>query len=131
MATQQRKIQNLAAQYFDQGYRQEITKEAAQLSIAIQDSIENPEAAQAMVNYLKKAGYPNVYLSRGAAEPLKLTRIVIQKGDDTGAAELRAAIGLGEVLVESTGNLSSDLTIQLGEDWPEKAALLTENTSNF
>ncbi|PSF38905.1 LytR family transcriptional regulator [Aphanothece hegewaldii CCALA 016] len=125
------KIQNLAAQYFAQGYRQDNQKEAAQLNIAVQDSIDDPEAAQAMVNYLKKAGYPNVYLSRGAPEPLKVTRIVIQKGDDTGAAELRAAIGLGEVLVESTGNLSSDFTIQLGEDWPQKAATMTENTNNF
>lgn len=125
------KIQNLAAQYFDQGDRQENFKEAAQLNIAVQDNIENPEAAQAMVNYLKKAGYPNVYLSRGALEPLKVTRIVIQKGDDTGAAELRATIGLGEVLVESTGNLSSDFTIQIGEDWSKKAATLIENTNNF
>lgn len=124
------KIQNLAAQYFDQGYRQGSLKEPAQLNIAVQDTIDNPEAAQAMVNYLKKAGYPNVYLSRHTLEPLKETRIIIQKGDDTGAAELRAAVGIGEVLVESTGNLSSDFTIQLGQDWPEKAATLSENTNN-
>lgn len=116
------KIQNLAAQYFDQGIPQETQKEPSQLNIAVQDSIDNPEAAQAMVNYLKKAGYPNVYLSRSALEPLQETRIVIQKGDDTGVAELQTVIGLGEVLVESTGNLSSDLTIQLGEDWAKKAA---------
>ncbi|GFE71003.1 LCP family protein [Chroococcus sp. FPU101] len=125
------KIQNLAAQYFNQGYRTENLKEPAQLNIAVQDSIDNPEAAQVMVNYLKKAGYPNVYLSRNTLEPLKETRIIIQKGDDTGAAELRAAVGIGEVLVESTGNISSDFTIQLGQDWPEKAATLSENTNNY
>jgi len=26
-------------------------------------------------------------------------------------------LGIGEVLVESTGALNSDITIQLGEDW--------------
>ena len=33
------------------------------------------------------------------------------------AARLRSELGVGEVIVESTGVLSSDITIQVGQDW--------------
>jgi hypothetical protein len=34
---------------------------------------------------------------------------------------MRQALGFGEVRVESTGVLRSDLTIQLGQDWLHRA----------
>lgn len=120
----QKQIQEIAAQYFDHGYREYEEHDATHLRIAIQDSIGNSEGVQAMLRALQEAGYSRVYISDQWSEPLKVTRIVAQKGDDGGAAELRAKLGIGEVLVESTGNLSSDITIVIGEDWQQQNASL-------
>jgi len=30
---------------------------------------------------------------------------------------LRDALGLGEILVESTGDIESDITVRIGKDW--------------
>ena len=73
-----------------------------------------------MVRYLRQSGFQRAFLSEDWSVPLKTTRIVARNGDDGGAAALRASIGVGEILVESTGNLGSDVSIQLGEDWKEK-----------
>jgi hypothetical protein len=77
-------------------------------------------AAQTMVDTLRKAGYTNVIVDLPHSEPLRITRIVAQQGDARGAEALRRALGLGEVRIESTGELSSDITIQLGQDWVQK-----------
>ncbi|ACK71278.1 cell envelope-related transcriptional attenuator [Gloeothece citriformis PCC 7424] len=123
-----RQIQTMVAQHFDHGYTetQQIERDPTSLRIAIQDSTDDPEAVQAMVHYLQEKGYRRIYLGDSWAEPLKVTRIIAQKGDDSGAAEVRATLGVGEVLVESTGNLASDLTIQLGKDWQEKQQMNLE-----
>jgi LCP family protein required for cell wall assembly len=113
----QQGIEKMVAQHFAQGYNDFQFSEPSSLSIAIQDSTDDPEAVRAMVRLLRKAGYTNVYVSRKWKEPLKVTRIVAQKGDDGAAAAVRASVGVGEVLVESTGALTSDITIQLGQDW--------------
>ncbi|MGB5769876.1 MAG: LCP family protein [Crocosphaera sp.] len=112
-------IKNMVAEYFDHGqpsFEVEQTN-PSNLRIAIQDSTEDPEAVQRMVNYLREAGYRRVFVSDQWSQPLQTTRILAQNGDDLGAATLRADLGVGEVLVESTGNLASDITIVLGQDW--------------
>jgi LCP family protein required for cell wall assembly len=91
---------------------------AKKLRIAIQDSTDNPEAVAEIVKYLQEEGYTKVFVSReNLNQPLQKSKIIAQKGDDLSAAELRANLGFGEVLVESTGVLSSDITVQLGQDW--------------
>ena len=91
------------------------------IRIAIQDSLEAPEAVQKMVSSLREAGYRRVYISRKWSEPLEVTKIIAQSGDNRAAAVVRAALGIGEVLVESTGILDSDLTIQIGKDWYQRS----------
>jgi polyisoprenyl-teichoic acid--peptidoglycan teichoic acid transferase len=119
----QRSIQEIVTQHFDHIPEDNIEYSEAQeydptsLRIAIQDSTDDPEAVQAMVRYLQQAGYSRVFVSNRWKEPLETSRIVAQTGDDGGAAALRAKLGFGEVLVESTGSLASDITIQLGKDW--------------
>ena len=131
-----RRISKIMTQHFDvfpesemasrNGYRQEWSsnrpskRDYRNVSIAIQDSLEDSEAVQKMVSSLREAGYRRVYVSRDWSEPLEVTRIVAQGGDDRAAAVIRAALGVGEVLVESTGILNSDLTIQIGKDWQER-----------
>jgi LCP family protein required for cell wall assembly len=134
------KIQDLVAQHFGITPLEELpgnsgsdgeyldweardARRKARLSIAIQDSQENSEAANAMLTALQKAGYNRAYISNSWHEPLKETRIVAQSGDKLAATSLRTELGVGEVLVESTGVLNSDLTIQIGADWQKYVEL--------
>lgn len=87
--------------------------------IAIQNSLEDPRVARKMLSKLKEAGYHRSYISQNWAEPLKVTKIVAQTGDTIRADALKNTLGIGEVLVESTGSLRSDVTIQIGEDWQD------------
>ena len=87
--------------------------------IAIQNSLEDASAARKMLAKLQEAGYYRSYISNDWAQPLQKTKIVAQKGDTIAAEVLQATLGLGEVLVESTGSLQSDVTIQIGADWQD------------
>jgi polyisoprenyl-teichoic acid--peptidoglycan teichoic acid transferase len=115
------KIREMVVDYFDHGNDSDFeNKNPTRLRIAIQDSVEDSKAVEAMVNYLREKGYGRVFVSDDWGEPLATTRIVAQQGDDLGAASLKAILGVGEVLVESTGTLSSDITIVLGQDWQQQ-----------
>lgn len=114
------RIQQMVAQHFDQGYGNRTSIDPSYLRVAIQDSTGKPSAVQDLVSALKKAGYPNVAIDESSKEPLRVTRIVAQQGDDSSANTLRKALGVGDVRVDSTGNIESDVTIQLGEDWLQK-----------
>ncbi|HAC64105.1 MAG TPA: LytR family transcriptional regulator [Cyanothece sp. UBA12306] len=111
-------IREMVAEYFDHGDIETIqVNDPTRLRIAIQDSTEDPEAVTQMINYLREEGYRRVFVSDNWEETLNKTRIIAQRGDDVGASTLRASLGVGEVLVESTGTLASDITIVLGKDW--------------
>lgn len=114
---QHQKIANLMAEHFQVGYRQTRYNLPEHLRIAVQDSTNDPEAAGAMILKLQQAGYQKVYMSHDWGENLQQTRIIAQTGDDVSAIAVRAELGLGEVLIESTGIVGSDITIVLGEDW--------------
>jgi polyisoprenyl-teichoic acid--peptidoglycan teichoic acid transferase len=119
------KIQQMLAKNFGQidmeGGNTVQETDTNSLSIAIQNSTEDSEAAQAMVDYLKKSGFHNVYISQEKwHEKLTKTRIVAQKGDSESADTVRNTLGIGEVRIDSTGVISSDLTIQVGADWQEQ-----------
>ncbi|MBD2441603.1 LCP family protein [Nostoc sp. FACHB-110] len=98
------------------------------LRIAIQDSTGSARASlRPLVRALETAGYHNIYVYKPWNEPLDVTRVVAQQGDGSSAESIRDVLGLGEVRVESTGSLNSDVTIQVGKDWLQKQSLL--NTS--
>lgn len=115
-----RRIQQMVSQHFDQGTADRTAIEPGYLRVAIQDSTGKPEAVQSLVSTLKKAGYQNISIDDSWREPLRVTRLVAQQGDDSTANALRKSLGFGEVRVDSTGSLDSDVTIQLGDDWLQK-----------
>lgn len=115
-----RRIQQMVSQHFDQGSADRTNIDPAYVRVAIQDSTGKPEAVQSMVSNLKKAGYQNIFVDDSWREPLRVTRLVAQQGDDSTANTLRKSLGFGEVRVDSTGSLDSDVTIQLGDDWLQK-----------
>ena len=99
---------------------------AARLRISIQDSTEDPEALQAAIDALREAGYQRISVSRNWQDPLRKTRVIAQAGDDKAAKAVRGILGVGEVLVESTGVLYSDVTIQIGSDWQKRLSTILE-----
>ncbi|WP_293134180.1 LCP family protein [Microcoleus sp. bin38.metabat.b11b12b14.051] len=115
-------IETLVAEHFDFG--QNTWKidnvDSTFLKVAIQDSTGDRSAVEDFVKTLTRAGYRNVQVSRTWSEPLDVTTIVAQDGDIKGAQAIRQSLGFGEVLVESTGALQSDVTIRLGKDWLSK-----------
>ncbi|WP_038021980.1 LCP family protein [Synechocystis sp. PCC 7509] len=113
------RIATMMTQYFNipaEGM-QAVVVDPARLRVAIQDSTGDDRAVRSLVNSLTEAGYRNVYIARRWSEPLDVTNIVAQQGDGSSAQTIRQALNVGEVRVESTGNLQSDITIQLGQDW--------------
>jgi LCP family protein required for cell wall assembly len=111
-------IDRLVAEYFSYGTQQVAASEdPAYLRIAIQDSTGDPLAVDALISTLEENGYYNIYVDEGLNNELPFSRIVAQGGDQASAETLQRFLGVGEVRVESTGVLASDITIQLGRDW--------------
>ncbi len=97
------------------------TAEAAPpvMRIAVQDSYAQPEGVKRATVRLSKSGYEQVFPAPEQPwhRPIPKTQIIAQGGDREAAEKVREALGLGEVLVESTGILESDVTVRIGQDW--------------
>jgi LCP family protein required for cell wall assembly len=111
-------IDTLVSEYFGYGTRQVAASADPQsLRIAIQDSTGNAIAVDNLVQTLYDSGYYNVYIEQPWNSELPFTRVVAQNGDLASAETLQRFLGVGDVRVESTGVLDSDITIQIGRDW--------------
>ena len=96
------------------------------MRVAIQDYTGSDEISyRPLIRMLRRAGYGNVYIAKSLGLPLKVTRIVAQQGDGDSAESVRTILGLGEVRVESTGNLNSDISVQVGQDYLEQREMLS------
>jgi len=89
----------------------------ADLTIAVQNASGIPEAGTAMVQYLRDNGFGNVYTISDGSTTLTRSEVIAQKGDLESAQTVQSVVGLGRVLLESTGDLNSDITIRVGQDW--------------
>ncbi|MEL6437658.1 MAG: LCP family protein [Cyanobacteria bacterium J06621_8] len=97
------------------------------IRISVQDTTKNQEVLQSALDTLRDAGYKRVFASKNWQTPLAKTRIIAQSGDDDAALEVRSTLGVGKVVVESTGVLYSDVTVQLGRDWQGQLQRLLES----
>jgi polyisoprenyl-teichoic acid--peptidoglycan teichoic acid transferase len=109
---------------------------AAKLRISVQDSTGKQETLQSALDTLRESGYGRVSASENWQDPLAKTRIIAQSGDQESAEAVRAILGVGEIVVESTGVLNSDITIQIGRDWKKQVNANSEiesgdNFNNF
>lgn len=116
------RITKMAAQHFDAPISESdpANFDPARLRIAISNSTGSDRAVRSLVKSLAGAGYRNVYVTKSWSEPLDTTHVVAQQGDTDSATAIRDLLNVGEVRVESTGNLGSDVTIQVGKDWLEQ-----------
>ncbi|HEY9645515.1 MAG TPA: LCP family protein [Chroococcidiopsis sp.] len=89
----------------------------SRINIAIQNSTGKDKAVDYAIELLNDAGFGYTYDDAPWNDPLTTTQIIAQHGDRRSAEAIRDALGVGEVRVESTGDLRSDVTIRLGQDW--------------
>ncbi len=87
------------------------------LKIAVQNTSSEPQLTQKAVNYLKQKGFIHVYPVPDLPERQRHTQIVVEKGDPKVGEEIQKVLGLGNVEVSATGDLQSDITLQVGKDW--------------
>lgn len=122
----QDKLNAMVAQYFgtkpsaslDGTLPQELEAEvepSANIQVAIQDSTGKLDTAK-LLKTLSAAGYEGGFIDTPWSQPLEKTRIIAQQGDGETAEAIRKALGFGEVQIESTGNLESNITIRVGKD---------------
>ena len=97
------------------------------IRISVQSSTEDSDTLQSALDLLRDAGYRRVSASKNWQDTLTTTRVIAQSGDDEVADEVRSILGVGEVVVESTGVLNSDVTVQLGRDWEKQLQRLIES----
>ena len=94
------------------------------LRVYIQDSTgSNRSELMPLIRNLEEFGYRKIQVSVPWNEPLQVSNIIAQQGDAENAELIRNVLGFGEVRVESTGIIDSDVTIQLGKDWLQQKRL--------
>jgi polyisoprenyl-teichoic acid--peptidoglycan teichoic acid transferase len=112
----QTRIQDIMARHFDFGTIENNDDSPGNVHITIQDGTKQPTLAQTVMGNLRSAGYTETGLGQPWNEDLSVTRIVAQQGDSAKAEAVRQSLGFGEIRTETTGDLGSDITIQLGKD---------------
>lgn len=111
-------------EYFQQNLAssssQDLNGSGDRVRIAIQNATDNPEIGRRVARYLAEKNFRNVYIVQDWPDRLRQTQIIVQQGDLEAAAILKKVLGIGKVEASSTGDLESDLTIRVGEDWLNK-----------
>lgn len=116
-------ISDMTARYFGLGFEQRSYLQPSQVRISIQDSTGNRQAVDLLIKTLQRKGYIDISVDKPWTEQLPVTRIVAQSGNALIAQVVRDSLNVGDVRVESTGILQSDVTIQLGKDWVASVGL--------
>ena len=116
-------------QYFEQDPTQ-ITwaqrnnrRSQARVRIALQNATDEAGLATRVASYLHDHELDesyDIYFLKDSPRQLSQTEIIVQRGDLEAADLLKKALGFGIVEADSTGDLTSDLTIRIGQDWLEK-----------
>lgn len=96
---------------------QSTNKPITGLKIAIQNASGQPGLTEKVIHALKQKGFTKVYAVPDWSDPKRQTQIIAQKGNKVSAEELQKFLGLGNIQVAAIGDLESDLTIRIGQDW--------------
>lgn len=112
-------ISRMMSQHFGVPLTRELREvNSRSLRVYIQDSTGSDRTQIIpLIKNLEEFGYRKIQVSVPWNEPLQVTNIIAQQGDVENAELIRSQLGFGEVRIESTGIIDSDITIQLGQDW--------------
>ncbi len=91
--------------------------EVLPLRIAIQNASNTPNASEKLQEKLARAGYENTYVTDAWSEMQTQTQIILQSGKTDAGDVLQRSIGIGILETSSTGDLESDITIRIGDDF--------------
>lgn len=116
----------ILAKYFDIGSNQIDTSsndnsqfKTIRLAV-INGTIDETKVSRA-ASFLTKRGFGKTYVTHHEIDsgnfPVKITKIIAQKGNVEAANAVKDTLGFGEVEVNSTGDIASDITVVVGEDW--------------
>ena len=72
--------------------------------------------ARATTRQLRRAGIDVVYFGTASLDTLEHTYIAVRRGDTTAAVRIRAALGVGRIVVEPDSRLLLDASVFLGRD---------------
>jgi LCP family protein required for cell wall assembly len=104
------------------------TTSSGSLHIVLQNATSDPEVSQRLQAYLTEQGFDHVSFAENWQPPRSIpnyrqrqTQIIAQQGNLEGANRLHRLLGMGKVIPASTGDLDSDITIRIGEDWAKEA----------
>ncbi|WP_348247845.1 LCP family protein [Leptolyngbya sp. GB1-A1] len=95
----------------------------ADLRIAIQNASSDSNLGSKVAAYLQSKGFNQVYVVEDWPDRLEQTQIIAQRGDLRSASDLETVMGTGQVVAASTGDLQSDLTIRVGDDWAKRSGI--------
>jgi LCP family protein required for cell wall assembly len=87
------------------------------LRIAVQNAADDPEAAAQVAQHLHQLGYGNVFVTDAWSESEKQTQLIVQGGQLHSAQMLQKLLEIGTIDVASTGDIESDVTLRVGNDW--------------
>jgi hypothetical protein len=110
-------------QYFNfspEGIAELRTPEISALRIAIQNASNQPGAATQLRAQLQDMGFYNTYVVADWADQQNKTEIIVQQGDLDRAKELATILGFGSINPASVGDIDSEVTIRVGNDWAKR-----------
>ena len=90
------------------------------LKIAVQNASSAPTTAKTVAEFLRKKGFFNVSVVQDSPLKQRQSQIIVQQGDLEAANLLQKALGGGKIEASSTGEINSDLTLRVGEDWVKR-----------
>jgi LCP family protein required for cell wall assembly len=88
-------------------------------SITIINNTEDFEPVKHIMKLLYKKEYAIVNVSAQKKEGVTTTRIIAQKGDRSSAEKLGQVLGISDIIVSGTGDLTTDFTIIVCKDWEQ------------
>ncbi len=87
------------------------------LKIALQNASGNPLILGKILNDLKAHGYQNVYAITDSLDIKRRSQIIVQAGDREAAQTLQKLLPIAQIQSSSLGDLNSELTLIIGEDF--------------
>ncbi len=91
------------------------------IRLAVSNGTNEPNQASKTALFLGRHGFPHTYISKHEVDadnfPLTQTKIIAQRGDVAAANAVKEALGVGTVEIDSIGDIDSDVTVIIGQDF--------------